>query len=79
LLAVKPTGQRDYEEVEGLYDMGHCAHRLSVILSDINIIWLVRISAPYATPTNEILSHWRSRLLVIDVPASSTGALPCQQ
>jgi len=24
LVAVKPTGQGDYEEVVGLHDMGHC-------------------------------------------------------
>lgn len=29
LVAVKPAGQRDYEEVEGLYDGGHCPNRLS--------------------------------------------------
>ena len=52
LVAFKPTGQGDYEEVEGLYDMGHCTHRLSVILSDNNIIRLVRIFAPYAPNAN---------------------------
>jgi hypothetical protein len=33
--------------VEWLYDMGHCTNRLSVLLSDNNIIRLVRIFAPY--------------------------------
>jgi hypothetical protein len=47
LVTVKPTGQGDYEEVEGLYDMGHCTNRLSIILCDNNIIRLVRIFAPY--------------------------------
>jgi hypothetical protein len=47
LLAVKPAGQRNYEEVEGLYDRGHCQNRLAAILSDKNIIRLVRIFAPY--------------------------------
>ena len=36
--AVNPAGQGNYEEVEGLYDMGHCANKLSVTLSDNNII-----------------------------------------
>ena len=31
LVAFKPAGQGNYEEVKGLYDMGHCANRLSVI------------------------------------------------
>ncbi|MEN8106702.1 MAG: hypothetical protein ABFS22_01705 [Pseudomonadota bacterium] len=47
LVAVKPAGQGNYEEVEGLYDRGHCANRLSVILPDNNIIRFVRIFAPY--------------------------------
>jgi len=46
LVAVKPTGKGDYEEMEGLYDRGHCSNRLSVISSDNNIIRLVRIFAP---------------------------------
>jgi len=41
LVTVKPTGQGDYEEVEWLYDMGYCTNRLSVLLSDNNIIRLV--------------------------------------
>jgi hypothetical protein len=49
LLAVKPAGQRNYEEVEGLYDRGHCQNRLAAILSDKNIIRLVRIFAPYGS------------------------------
>jgi hypothetical protein len=45
--AVEPTCQGNYGEVEWLYDMGHCTNRLSVLLADNNIIWLVRIFAPY--------------------------------
>ena len=41
LLAVKPAGQRNDEEVEGLYDRGHCPNRLAAILPDNNIIRLV--------------------------------------
>ncbi len=48
LMAVKPAGQGNYEEVEGLYDMGHCTNRLSIIFFDNNIIQFVRIFAPYA-------------------------------
>ena len=44
---VKPAGQGDYREVEGLYGMGHCTNRLSVILLDNNIIQFVLIFAPY--------------------------------
>ena len=48
LLAVKrPAGQRNYEEVKGLYDRGNCQNRLAAILTDNNIIRLVRIFAPY--------------------------------
>ena len=50
LKIVKPAGQGDYEKVEWLYDMGHCTNRLSVLLADNNIIWLVRIFAPYDIP-----------------------------
>jgi len=46
----KRAGQGDYEEVEWLYDMGHCTNRLSVLLCDNNIIRLVRIFAPYDLP-----------------------------
>ena len=48
LLAVKPAGQHDYEEVEGVYDRGHCPNRIASIFSDNNILRLVRIFAPYA-------------------------------
>jgi hypothetical protein len=47
LMAVKPTGQCDYEEVEELYNVIHCANRLSVIFFDNNIILLFRLFAPY--------------------------------
>jgi hypothetical protein len=47
LVAVKPAGQSDCEEVERLYDIGHCANRLSIIMPDNNIIRFVRIFAPY--------------------------------
>ena len=47
LLAVKPAGQGDYQEMKWLYDVAHCPNRLSAILSDNNIIRLVRIFAPY--------------------------------
>ena len=53
LLAVMPAGQRDYEEAEGLYDRGHCPNRLAAILSDNNIIRLVRIFAPYGVDTRK--------------------------
>ncbi len=46
-LAVNPAGQVHYEEMEALYDMCHCTNRLSVILSDTNIIQFIRIFAPY--------------------------------
>jgi len=48
LLAVKPAGQGNYEEMERLYSVYHCTNRLSVILFDNNIIQFVRIFAPYA-------------------------------
>jgi len=48
LMAVKPAGQGNYQEVERLYDMGHCTNRLSVILFNNNIIRLVQFFAPYA-------------------------------
>ena len=48
LVAIKPAGQGNYEEMERLYDVCHCTNRLSVILFDNNIIQLVRIFAPYA-------------------------------
>ena len=41
------TGQGDYEKMERLYGVCHCANRLSVIFIDNNIIQLVRIFAPY--------------------------------
>jgi hypothetical protein len=47
LMAIKPTGQRDHQEVEVLYDMGYCTNRLSVILPDNNIIRFIGIFAPY--------------------------------
>jgi len=47
LLAVKPAGQSNYEEMEGLQNIWHFANRLSVILIDNNIIQFVRIFAPY--------------------------------
>jgi hypothetical protein len=59
LLAVKSAGQRNYEEVEGLYDRGHCQNRLAAILSDNNIIRLVRMFAPYVH--EELLVHLRLR------------------
>ena len=62
LLAVKPAGQRNYEEVEGLYDSGHCPNRLAAILSDDIIIRLVRIFAPYA-----IGSAWKRSLVKADI------------
>jgi hypothetical protein len=49
----EPVGLRKYNsathygQVEGLYDIGHCTNRLSVIFSENNIIRLVRIFAPY--------------------------------
>jgi hypothetical protein len=50
LVAVKPAGQGNYEEMERLYDVCHCANRLSVIFIDNNIIRPVRIFAPYGLP-----------------------------
>ncbi len=47
VLALKPAGQSAKQQMEGLYDVGHCTNRLSVILPDNNIIRLVRICAPY--------------------------------
>jgi hypothetical protein len=47
LVAIKLAGQGNYEEMEGLYDMGHCQNRLSVILFVNNIILFLRIFAPY--------------------------------
>lgn len=47
LVSVEPPGQGHYEEAEGLYDVTHCPIRSSVILSENNIIQLVRIFAPY--------------------------------
>ena len=38
LLTVKPAGQGDYQQMEGLYDVVHCPNRLSVILFDNNTI-----------------------------------------
>jgi len=49
LMAVKPAGQGDYEEVGELNYMDHCTNRLSSNLSDNNIIRFVRIFAPYGT------------------------------
>ena len=46
-MAVKPAGQGHYEEMERLYCVRQSTHRLSLILFDNNIIWLVRIFAPY--------------------------------
>ena len=57
LLAVKPAGQRNYEEVEGLYDRGHCQNRLAAILSDNTIIRLVRIFAPYGVITPSLFDR----------------------
>jgi hypothetical protein len=48
LMAVKPAGQGDYEEVGELNYMGHGTNRLSAIFFDYNIIRFVRIFAPYA-------------------------------
>ena len=47
LVAVKPAGQGNYEEMERMYDVCHCTNRLSIILPDNDIIRLVRIFAPY--------------------------------
>jgi hypothetical protein len=47
LLAVKSACQGDDKEVERLYSVYHCTNRLSVIIFDNNIIWFVRIFAPY--------------------------------
>ena len=47
LMAVKPSGQGDYQEMERLYDVGHCTNRLSVILLNYNMIRIVRFFAPY--------------------------------
>jgi len=41
LVALKPVVQGNYEEPNGLYDMVHCANRLSLIYHYKNIIWLV--------------------------------------
>ncbi|MFV2058061.1 MAG: hypothetical protein ACC707_16470 [Thiohalomonadales bacterium] len=46
LVAVNPAGQGNYEEMEGLYDIGHRTNKLSVILSDNNIVRFVRVIAP---------------------------------
>ena len=47
LMAVKPAGQGNYQELERLHDMGHWTNRLSIILPNNDIIRLVRVFAPY--------------------------------
>ena len=59
LVAIKLAGQGNYEEMEGLYDMGHCQNRLSVILFVNNIILFLRIFAPYAV-TDDPFATWSS-------------------
>ena len=50
--------QGDYEEMEGLYIIGHCTNRFFVILPDNNIIRFVRIF----DPTGFLLSAVKSVL-----------------
>ena len=47
LVAVKPAGQGNYDEVERLHGIFHCTNNLAVILFYNNTIRLVRILGPY--------------------------------
>jgi hypothetical protein len=63
LVAVKPAGQRNNEEMERLYNRCHSSNRLSVILPDNNIIRFIRIFAPYAVPYTPISHPFVERLI----------------
>ena len=65
LVAVKPAGQGNYDEVERLYGVCHCTNNLAAIFFDNNIMRLVRIFAPYGPKPghlSKILGYCRPRV-----------------
>ena len=49
--AINPAGQGDKQQIEGLYDVGHCTNGLSVIFPGSNMVRFARILVPYGQLT----------------------------